>query len=207
MEEEKKAAVIANAEPAPDDEEFAEAKHYGPCTDCFSWLLLDQLDRHVAENCDYQPRNKKKEKLSALKRSSRKMIICTTESSHMRTKLDGHVENVLVSLSTDRIGEIIKNDQLIIAFCRDRLKSKVFEERHINPTRQRLRELGSLVAYLQDSLEDQSLKLTTLIDKQYFRLIIQAIRVTCLEQNLNQKTLQTCHSLDDCVEILQGGRI
>ena len=179
--------------PAPDDEDLATPKHYGPCKDCFSWLLLDQLDRHVDENCDYQPRNKKKEKLSALKRSSKKMITCTIDSSHMRTKLDGHVEDVLVSLSSDRIGEIIKKDELMIAFCRDRLKSKVFEERHIVPTRQRLRELGSLVAYLQDSLADQSLKLTTLIDKQYFRLILQAIRVTCLEQNLNQKTLQTCY--------------
>ena len=83
-----------------------------------------------------------------------------------------------------------------------RLKSKVFEERHIAPTRQRLRELGSLVCFLQDSLADDSLNLTALIDKFYFRLVVKAIRVTCLEKNLNQKCLQTCYSLDDCVDIL-----
>ena len=56
----------------------------------------------------FKPLNAKKEKPSELKRASQKMISCAIESSNIRTQLDKHVENVLLSLSGDRIGEIIQ---------------------------------------------------------------------------------------------------
>ena len=104
---------------SPGDEDLAEPKQYGPCKECFVWVHLEQLTRHLRD-CDFKPLNAKKEKPSELKRASQKMISCAIESSNIRTELDKHVENVLLSLSGDRIGEIIKKDELIIAFCRDR---------------------------------------------------------------------------------------
>merc|ERR1719245_1572203 len=95
----------------------------------------------------------------------------------------------------------------MIAFARNILKSKIFEERHVAPTRQRLRELGHLLSLVQDQIEDQTLQLRQIIDKNYLRMILDIIRAHFLDNNLNQKALQLSYSLEDCGEILEANAI
>ena len=185
------------------DESFAQPLHYGPCKFCWLWIRLDQLHRHQADDhCPFKPKDAPEEAPKDIRRASKKMVIAVVPTGQKQTKLDKHVESVLLGLQSDRIGTICQSDDLLLVFARNRLKNKVYEERHIHSTRQRIRELAQLIAHLQDHLEDQTLKLRQLIDKKYFNIIMDTIRSSCLDRNLNQKAIQTCFSLDDCAELL-----
>ncbi len=188
-----------NIIPAKRPSEDVPYTWYYPCPGCLAFYCKTELWRHMQEKCQLKTKTKKSEEESVLT-ESRELLLSECLADKRLAKL-------YAPMKEDHILNVVKNDLLINQFA-SYLIDKQGQGRQDRYIRQRVRELGRFLSFVQKQRDNQHLQLATLIKPNEFDSVVNAVK--SLQEEGSNATgpitlpLKLGHSLKRVAQIQRG---
>ena len=173
-----------------------QAEDYVPCPMCLLYLVKDDLWRH---KCPLATGGKKPSARDA------KLLLPNAEGSDNEI-----LTSIIATLRSDRIGRIIKSDQLILDVGRKLMSRHGHDRDRHSVLRENLRRLARLLEVLRCETDEINAGLKDFITPSKFCAVFNAVKcIAGYEEKTNTfKTpslaLKLGHSLKKCSTILHG---
>ncbi|XP_072389472.1 uncharacterized protein [Diabrotica undecimpunctata] len=203
--------LILMRRPTKNEAKFVKHSEYGPCPNCLGFCLKKHLWHHIKYVCT--------EKLNSEKYSEPKHVI--SESNALIHDIHGFGftkdfhQSIVNSFIPDQIGEIAKNDPLILKY--GSMQFEKYGKTQNELIRQNMRQLARLTVALRKLNKNPLQSLSDFLVPEKFDIIVQAtkeVSITTVDDETSRPqfkipslALKIGYSLQKCISIERGSAL